>query len=137
MVNLNNTVVSWVFIYWIISVNTLGALVVSLFLGEYSYSDIIPNSVLAIFCAFTQILTHLKNKQYSVPFYLQFTTMFLAVVLYFILYVSNDISAVFTFDGLAILSLVGFIFTLPLVLIAYFIKFRVLKYETEPNKSVK
>jgi hypothetical protein len=126
--NINKRVVSWVLVYWLISINTLAAIIITLFFGFYSYSSIVPNSVLAIFCAVVQLYTHIKNKNHSVPFYLQFISMYISAMLYLVFYESNSLSGIFTFNGVLTLCMVSFLFTLPLVLIAYFVKIRILKY---------
>ena len=134
MNRVNNNIKIWVFIYRLLSVNTLAALSAPILLGMYSYYFIIPNSIFGSICAFSQITLHSINKKYPVPFYKQSLSLFVATFLYLVLFEAVVPINTLTIQIFAVLLFVSTMITIPLLLVAYFIRIRVLKYDTKLNK---
>lgn len=118
----------WVFIYWLLCINTLYAIASALYLGVYSFSQVVPASILAAVCAATQVIGHYLNGQKALPIYTQFIQVYLSMLLFLVVYELNELSLSQYTDYAAMIFMGGLIFSLPLMAIAYFVRIRILKY---------
>jgi hypothetical protein len=124
----------WSFIYWVACVNTITAIGFTLLTEAYDYSYSISATKLALICATLQFLFF--KYQGELPFYKQFGVIFLATFIYmsFLEVGSNLLN--FNVESLGMYLTLVFMFSLPLVLVSYFVKFRLYRYSEKPNKQI-
>jgi hypothetical protein len=122
----------WSFIYWVACVNTITAIGFTLLTDSYDYSYSISATKLALICATLQF-TFFKYRG-NLPFYKQFGVIFLSTFVYmsFLEVGSNLLN--FDVEYFGFYLILVFVFTLPLVLVSYFVKFRLYRYGEKPNK---
>jgi len=124
----------WSFIYWIACVNMITAIGFTLLTGAYDYSYSISAIKLALICATLQFVFF--KYQGELPFYKQFGAIFLSTFIYmsFLEVGSNLLD--FNVESLGMYLTLVFMFSLPLVLVSYFVKFRLYRYSEKPNKKI-
>ena len=129
MKSIERRVVIWIFLYWIVCVNTLGSITNVLLFNAYFYQDLLFNTILALICATVQIGSHRINQKKALPFYAQFISIYFAFMFYFVVFEANHFSLKVYLEGLYTILMISFYPSIPLVLVAYFVRIRILKYD--------
>lgn len=116
----------WAFIYWVACVNTTIAIGFTLLTNSYDYGYSISATKLALICATLQFVVY--KYQGKIPFYKQFGLIFLSTLIYLAFFEINSSVLFNGIETLGMFFLLVFGLTLPLVLVSYFVRFRVYKY---------
>ncbi len=129
----NKNLLVWNMLYWIACVNTIVAIGFTLFTEAYHYSYAISATKLALICACLQFFAF---KYYAgLPFYQRFGVISLSAFVYlsFIEVGSNLLRIDLKSFGFYLLLV--FLLTLPLVLVSYFVSFRLQRYDNSANNK--
>ncbi|MBU2877128.1 hypothetical protein [Aliiglaciecola lipolytica] len=116
----------WGLIYWIACVNTIAAIGFTLFTESYSYSYAISGTKFALICAILQFMSF--KHQGELPFYKHFCLIFLLIFAYVFFIEMGLLVFSIGWETFGIYVLYVFILSLPVVLISYFVKYRLYRY---------
>lgn len=117
----------WSLIYWVACVNTITAIGFTLLTDTYGYGYSISATKLAFICATLQFVFF--KYQGELPFYKQFSVIFFSTFVYMSFVEIGSNLFFFDVENFAFYLFLVFIFTLPLVLISYFVKTRLYRYK--------
>lgn len=127
MSSVRNRVIAWVYIYWISSIVLLNSVIVVFHTKTYSYSFMFSDAFLGAIFATIQLAFHKLNRKKELPFYLQY----LSALICFLVFWSLVFSPIGNFSSsIEVIFLLSFFSSIPVSFIAYFVKVRLLKYDT-------
>ena len=127
MSSVRNRVVAWVYIYWISLTVLLNAIVNVFYTHDYSYSFIFSEALIGAMFATAQLMFHRLSGKQELPFYMQY---FIAFVCFLVFWSIVFGSSGALLSSIEIIFLLSFIIAIPVSCIAYFVKVRLLKYDT-------
>jgi hypothetical protein len=126
MDRLEKNILLWSLIYWIVCVNTLTAIGFVLLTESYNYGYSISATKLALICGSLQFMFFKYQNEF--PFYKQFGVIFLSASIYMSFMEIGSNLFLFDVENFGGYLLLIFALTLPLVLVSYFVKFRLYRY---------
>ena len=122
----DKNVLVWHILYWVTCINTLVAIGFTLFTGSYHYHYVISATKLALICACMQFISFKYHRQ--LLFYQRFGVISLSAFIY-MLFIDTGVNLLnMNFKSISFYLLLVFVITLPLVLISYFVSFRLQRY---------
>ena len=126
MDRLEKNILLWSLIYWIVCVNTLTAIGFVLLTESYNYGYSISATKLALICGSLQFMFFKYQNEF--PFYKQFGVIFLSAFIYMSFMEIGSNLFLFDVENFGGYLLLIFALNLPLVLVSYFVKFRLYRY---------
>ncbi|WP_371193627.1 hypothetical protein [Glaciecola sp. SC05] len=128
MSSVKNRVIAWVYIYWVSLTMLLNATMVVFLTNTYSYSSVFSDALLGAIFATAQLAFHKLGGRREMPFYAQYLTAFVCFLVFWSIVFSTSGDFLSSIEIIFLLSLVS---SIPVSCIAYFVKVRLLKYDTK------
>ena len=112
----------WDIIYWVVCVNTIVAIGITLFTKSYYYSYAISATKLALISACIHFLAFKYHAE--IAFFQRFGAMSLSAFIYISFIEAGSNLLLMDLKSLGFYLLLVFLLTLPLMFISYFVSFR-------------